>query len=148
MIEVVGNLWDYPADIRCITTNGFVKKNGEAVMGRGCAAEAAKKNHSLPRLLGEGIKRHGNVVQWLWGSKLGEIILAFPVKHNWFEDADPNLIMDSCTQLVKWVEDLEHIKVVVLPRPGCGNGKLTWAQVKPLLISLDDRFHIIDFAKA
>lgn len=35
MIEVKGNLWTYPAEVRVITTNGFVKKNGEAVMGIG-----------------------------------------------------------------------------------------------------------------
>lgn len=40
--EVVGNMWAIPADAYCITTNGFVKKNGEAVMGAGCAKEARR----------------------------------------------------------------------------------------------------------
>jgi len=46
------NLWEYPADARVITTNGFVKNNGEAVMGRGCAREAARKYPRLPLFWG------------------------------------------------------------------------------------------------
>ena len=43
MIEIHGNLWQLPATWRGITTNGFVRKNGTAVMGRGCAREAATR---------------------------------------------------------------------------------------------------------
>ena len=30
-----GDLWSYPADYRVVTTNGIIKKDGEAVMGAG-----------------------------------------------------------------------------------------------------------------
>ena len=39
MKEITGDLWDYyrrPMHTICITTNGTIKKNGKAVMGRGC----------------------------------------------------------------------------------------------------------------
>jgi len=39
MKELRGNLFHTPCDVICITTNGFVKRNGEAVMGRGCAVQ-------------------------------------------------------------------------------------------------------------
>lgn len=65
MLEKVGDMWRVGAEYEavCITTNGFVKKNGEAVMGRGCAAEAAEFWPGLPSLLGLDIRVNGNVVQ-------------------------------------------------------------------------------------
>ena len=52
MIEVVGNLWTYAADFRAITTNGTVKFDGRAVMGRGCAREATQRYPKIARQLG------------------------------------------------------------------------------------------------
>lgn len=146
MKEVTGNLWTYPADVRVITTNGFVKKNGEAVMGRGCALEAAKKYPSLPKVLGDHIKSNGNHVSWLYGCDRGELLWSFPVKHNWYEKADLTLIERSARELYNEFNAKKSVKVVVLPRPGCGNGQLNWNDVRPILEPiLDDRFHVITF---
>lgn len=144
MIEVTGNLWTFPADVRCITTNGFVKKNGECVMGRGCAREAAKKLPQLPKLLGDFIKNNGNHVGWLYGSTHGDIIFSFPVKHNWWERADLDLIARSAEEIKVAVPGK---RTVLIPRPGCGNGQLSWDDVKPVIepILADDRFKIISF---
>lgn len=145
MKEVKGNLWTYPADIRVITTNGTVKKDGTCVMGRGCAAEAKALHPSIPRVLGEGLSTIGNHVQHLYGGELGKIILSFPVKHQWFQTADLDLIRQSATELVVWA-NATNVKTIVLPRPGCGNGHLRWEDVKPILEEiLDDRFHVITF---
>ena len=43
MKEVTGNIWDYPADIVCITTNGSTTRNGSAVMGKGIALQAKER---------------------------------------------------------------------------------------------------------
>lgn len=149
MIEVFGNLWEYPADVRVITTNGFVKNNGLAVMGRGCALEAAKKYPQFPYYLGTRIKEHGLSVEQ-FGFDDG-IVLAFPVKHNWYENADKDLIIKSTFQLIE-IADKQHNpkwNVILMPRPGCGNGNLSWdGEVKPILEEiLDDRFHVITFDK-
>lgn len=153
MIEVRGNLWTYPADIRVITTNGTVKKNGECVMGRGCALEAKKKWNSLPLQLGLAIKHHGNIVQQFQCYAPDVVLFSFPVKHNWYEKADLELIRRSAQQLVVEIGKiptdnpklLEELRIVI-PRPGCGNGGLKWEDVKPILEPiLDDRFHIITF---
>lgn len=149
MIEIQGNLWNYfnKGVPICITTNGFIKKNGECVMGRGCAREAMKKFPHFPKLLGERLSRLGNNV-FVFGfenSVSPSIIFTFPVKHKWMEEADLDLIEKSCIQLVTLVTALDYDEVIV-PRPGCGNGKLKWEDVKPVLDKhLDDRFKVITF---
>lgn len=149
MVEVTGNLWTYPADIRVITTNGFVKNNGEAVMGRGCALEAAQRWPDLPRTLGRLLRQHGNHVFAVPPSVGILNLYTFPVKHRWMERADLALIERSAHELVEALHlDLPapFSGVCVIPRPGCGNGQLLWRDVRPLLERvLDDKFHIITF---
>lgn len=153
MLEVRGNLWTYKTpdgqvpDVRCITTNGFVKKNGECVMGRGCAREARDKFPGLAKQLGLLISLHGNNVHSLGEYKgYGELV-SFPVKHRWNQEADLDLIFRSAEQLRNHVNEVwDKDVVVVIPRPGCGNGGLKWEVVKDKIESiLDDRFHIITF---
>lgn len=146
MKEAQGNLWTFPADARVITTNGFVKNDGSCVMGRGCAKQARDMFPGIDKKLGVLIKRHGNVVNLLGphGPDKAQLI-AMPVKHNWWEEADIDLIKDSAHRLVQ-VADLYDYSNIVLPRPGCGNGKLSWKSVQPLLAAiLDDRFTAICF---
>lgn len=152
MLEVTGNLWTYPADVRVITTNGTVKKNGDCVMGRGCAAEAKQRWLQLPLVLGERITKLGNVVHFLGEFKNADLktmfgLWSFPVKHQWHEKADLTLIARSAEQLVNALDPVyfnDRGHVIVLPRPGCGNGSLDWKDVKPILAPiLDDRFHVI-----
>jgi len=125
----------------CITTNGFVKNGtGECVMGRGIALEAKNKFPKLPKELGFKITKFGNDVFYFKDYNL----FSFPVKHNWFEKADLKLIEKSCIQLLGLVNDYKFTNIF-LPKVGCGNGKLLWKDVKPILeFILDDRFYIID----
>lgn len=151
MIEVTGNLWTYPADVRVITTNGTVKKNGECVMGRGCAREAKQTIPEIALVLGSKIKEHGNKVFFLGNLSVDPIVhlYSFPVKHNWYEKADIKLIRESAEDLFYQLDSVypnDEGHVFVLPRPGCGNGGLKWNEVKPVLEPiLDDRFHVITF---
>jgi hypothetical protein len=139
VLEVIGNLWTYPADVRVITTNGTVKKNGECVMGRGCALEAKQRWPHIALVLGKSIRLHGNIVQYFEGYD----VFSFPVKHEWYQKADLQLIAESAQQIQR---KLLASSTCVLPRPGCGNGGLRWEDVKPVLEPiLDDRFHIITF---
>lgn len=132
MVEVTGDMWDFKVINLCITTNGFVKKDGRAVMGAGCAKEAVDryKLWDLPKILGDKIKANGNRFQQLHVDKR-HTLWAFPVKHNWWEIADLNLIERSCRELAEHCAKTGHR--FILPRPGCGNGKLDWeTQVKPI----------------
>ena len=47
MKEVFGDLWEFDGII-AITTNGFVKRDGTCVMGRGCARQAAVRFRRTP----------------------------------------------------------------------------------------------------
>jgi len=140
------------ADAICVTTNGVVKKNGKAVMGAGNALQARKIFKGLDLDLGRLIKKNGNIVQiirfeMIHGKKIP--IISFPVKHNWWEKADLELIRKSLDQLSAEIK-FNQWKKVILPRPGCMNGKLSWlTEVKPLLeLFMDDQIYVIDRSKS
>ena len=150
MFLIKGNLWTLPAHIVCLTTNGFVKKDGSCVMGRGCAKEAKELWPGLDFYLGRLIIANGNHVQVLRDDPQRHVV-SFPVKHNWWEEADLDLIEQSCQELQGVVNSYEedyNIRraFVALPRPVCGNGKLEWKDVKPICEKyLDDRFGVVTF---
>lgn len=144
MKELKENLWTVDADCRVITTNGFVKKDGTATMGRGCALEAAVRWPELPALLGNVLRYRGNLTTLLFLGSDGPLV-SLPVKHNWWEKADLGLIITSTVELVKLVDECRY-KQVVLPRPGCGNGGLDWNEVGQIMAALlDDRFTVVSF---
>ena len=158
MLEKYGNIWNMPADAICITTNGFVKNNGEAVMGAGIAKEAAYRFPNLPKELGRMINKYGNRLHAFWnmyeiydgesGDVIFEDIITFPVKHNWWEMADMELIRKSCHELIHHCNE-GYWKNVLLPRPGCGNGRLQWQDVKREIEPiLDDRISVVTFYKS
>jgi hypothetical protein len=148
MIEVYGNLWTYqPADAICITTNGYVTKEGHATMGAGCALEAKARYPGISKVLGDLIFHWGNHVFWL--GKKDPFLFSFPVKVHWGQPANLGLIAQSANELVERVneEPWDQWTDILIPRPGCGNGRLSWEQVKPVINPiLDDRFKIITFA--
>jgi hypothetical protein len=154
------------------TSNGFVKRTGDGVMGRGCAKALAEMDPRMPLYLGKAIKENGNIVQVL-GTLLGTYrIVTFPVKPSgaicapgktnvvkhmqhrmtegkwvpgWACVADMKIIIRSARQLVQLAKEEEWADIV-LPRPGCGAGQLNWSDVKPILDEiLDDSFYSITY---
>jgi len=149
MLEMTGNLWALAAGSNLVlTTNGVVKKDGGCVMGRGIALEAKTRFPEIQYMLGNYINQWGNrsfnLGQWQSSMALYRII-SMPVKHKWNEQADINLIIKSCHQLVSMANKFGWDKLY-LPRPGCGNGSLDWNNVKPVIeVILDDRFIVCTF---
>lgn len=143
MREAVGNLWDYHKAgwWVAITTNGSVRRDRYAVMGRGVAREAAVMFPLLQKQLGESITLYGIHVRAFHRERL----FAFPVKFRWAEVARITLIEASAFELVKMITDM-GLSNVAMVRPGCGNGRLSWAElVKPTICSiLDDRFLVVE----
>jgi hypothetical protein len=103
MHEIRGELFrSEKADVICITTNGFVKRDKTCVMGRGCAAEAVKLWPGIELLLGQKIFKGGNEPHLLTEVESEEGIMlprpvakavpyhivSFPVKPVWCELKD------------------------------------------------------------
>ena len=148
MQEINGNLWDFHKKgfWIVIPTNGFVKTNCEAVMGRGLALQAKQKFPEISSELGISLKECGNKIAIFYKYYL----LTFPVKHNWWEKADI-LLIEKSTKVLKNLLDEEDCRIktpIYLPRVGCGNGMLNWKDVKQILEKhLDERFIICDLKK-
>lgn len=145
MNEVTGELWEFEADAHVITTNGFVKRSGELVMGRGCAYQARQMFPGLDVELGRMVSWSGNHVYHVGSPNVDTIVknlVSFPVKRNWWEYADEEIIERSTQELID-LTNAEGWDSVVLPRPGVGNGRLSWDDVKPIIDILDDRFYVI-----
>lgn len=155
MREVEGDLWDLyeKGAWVVITTNGSFRRNGQNVMGRGVAKQAAIRFPSLEWAVGEKIMKSGNHVYVFYAMRL----FTMPVKDSWVNDADMNLIVRSCHELVEEVEKVnvmmmgfgrEILHEVCMVRPGCGSGGLNWSDVKLVIAPLlDDRFVIVERRK-
>lgn len=141
MREMVGDLWEVKCEARCITTNGLTLQDGTAVMGAGIAKQAKARYPWLPRHLGKLLQSRGNHVYYL-GQWEGAKLVTFPTKHDWRDNSDPELIRQSCREL----KNLGYKGVVAMPRPGCGNGGLDWAAVKPILEQElpEDNYVVVD----
>lgn len=168
MKEIHGNIWQVEADAICITTNGDLKKNGRAIMGKGLAKQTVEHYPNIDIILGLLIKKYGNLVHMLTGeyglnnkvpmlccTEIGEVpdadgiitpwhIVSLPTKRSWRDRSNISFIIFNLGQL-SYLAQKKKWKKIVLPRPGCGLGGLIWHKIKPILTPLmDDRFFIIN----
>lgn len=143
MREQTLNIWtvrDNPKAVIGITTNGTVKSNGALVMGRGVAQQARDLYEGLDLRLGRLVGTEGNRVFLLSYPRF----FTFPVKHHWKDKADLALIERSAEQLFDLASSYRTL-TFYLPRPGCGNGRLRYEQVRPLLIGLPDNVVVVNW---
>ena len=143
------DLWKVGKTI-CVTTNGFIKKNNQGVMGAGNALAIAKEIPNLPSALGRHIRLRGNVVGYIH-----DRIISFPTKPQ-FGNYDQ--VIDKakriykpgqkipgyhCKSDLKLIEDgIERLNLIIekqnldevyLPLPGVNNGQLSFEEVEPIL---------------
>lgn len=142
MKEIFGNMWNHEADAYCITTNGIVRGNGRAVMGAGVALAAVQKFPECDKYLGDFIAKNGHIVGVFYVADIGDLI-SFPTKYHWKYKSYIELIEKSAKQLMELVNKNKY-NTVILPRPGCANGGLNWADVKKAIAPiLDDRVTVV-----
>lgn len=156
MKTVQGNIWDFHNQGLpiCITTNVGWKNNGENVMGRGVAQQAKEKFPGLTKWYGEKCRD----LFLLNGTELGVVynkeynLICFPTKPlnskqpwlSWQKNSTLGRIETSCKQLLKL-----QLNKVYLPVPGCGNGKLDFKDVAPILDKYlnTDNYNLVLFKK-
>ena len=145
-----GNLFLLPRkdhkDACVVTTNGIVRRNGCAVMGAGIAKYCRDTFPGIDKELGTSITVGGNHVYYLGTRRVpGKVatfsLFSFPTKDDWKDASKPNLIRQSCREMVAQADD-NGLETIYMPCPGCHNGKLDYYRdVRPILEEeLDDRF--------
>lgn len=126
------------ADIILVTTNSFVKNNGELVMGAGAAKEAKRLYPELPKQLGVTIPHLGKYHLRFLPNGLG----AFQVKYDWQHPASIDLIAGSSYLLRDFAN--MFVGTIALNFPGIGNGKLDRDRVLPVIGILPDNVHVYE----
>ena len=128
-------------DALCVTTNGNIKKDGTLVMGRGIAKDVADAYPGIARQLAMHVKKNGNIPAVV--ESADGYIISFPTKHNWRDDSDIDLIVESMRELIDIMDEMK-IKSVLLPRPGVSNGHLSWETVyKAIEPYVDERITFV-----
>lgn len=153
MKELTGNIWDYweahPDSWLAITTNAFVNKRGEAVMGRGIALETKNRFPGFATKFGTALRESPEKRIHIFPEHR---IICYQVKYAWFQDAKLILIEQSARELLDWMDQMSGPQGIASPtvfmvRPGCGNGHLQWDEVKPVLEKYflnDGRLNIVE----
>lgn len=128
-MEVIsGDLWSFydQGHYAVIPTNLTTRRDGAAIMGRGVAQQAVQRFPKLPRWY--GVKLRADIYFTIFHEQR---LVMFPVKDDWRERADLELIKSSCIALR--AEALRTGFRAALPLVGCGFGELSEEQVIPLL---------------
>lgn len=174
MILKTGNMWDHTGEniIFVVTTNAYINKCGELVMGRGAAKEAKER---MPWLPGEAAKQI-SCVKDSWKSyykgnytkKYGFKVICeddsngfgiyqrcgiFQVKYHFKDKAHLDLISYSVEHLIEWIwheNSKPHfpnfpIKQYVMNFPGTGYGGLKEEDVLPIISALPDNVIIYQY---
>src|SRR5512137_480011 len=109
MQEVYGDIWDYLGRaVIVITTSGSLTRDGRAVLGRGCARQAAERFPNLALQLGALVSEQGNHVH-----NLGNGLASFPVEESAWALPDLRLIARSAREL-KELADREGWETIVV----------------------------------
>lgn len=132
MIEVGrGNLLDAQVDalVNTVNTHG--------VMGKGIALQFKK---AFPENYAAYARacRAGEVVvgrMFLGRTVLSQprLIVNFPTKQHWRHPSKLSYIREGLVDLIAVIQR-EQVRSIAVPPLGCGNGGLSWAEVRPLIV--------------
>lgn len=135
-------------DAVVVTTNTIVKQDGSLVMGAGTAKIIAEKYPQIPLEFGRIVRLHNKLGQFntfpVVCTFYSPVIIGIPTKYNYRDKSSLELVKRSLQQLRILINSLGYMRIL-LPRPGCALGGLSWSeQVKPLCCQyLDERYWVI-----
>lgn len=124
---VKGDLFNSPAKIIVNTVNTV------GLMGKGVALEYKKR---YPEMFAEYQKlcedKKLDIGQLFLWRKSDKWVLLFPTKKHWRNPSDLAYIEQG---LIKFSQNWDKMNAnsIAFPRLGCGNGGLSWSEVKPLM---------------
>ena len=134
---IQGNIWNayfqeiIQQPLLIITTNNVIKSNGELVMGKGIAAEAAAIWPWLPKHAADMLYARTRPHDDYHFLLLGPVAL-LQTKRDWKDKSDLALIHNGLLDLKDFCSHFPKVGVY-MPCPGIGNGGLSIDEVKPLL---------------
>lgn len=144
------NLYTSGVDIKGFTSNGVVKGNGELVMGAGTAKQVKILHPNLPLLFGTMLKTSFRKVNgtYRYGYLYDEdtSIIAVQTKYHYKDASDVELIEYSLELLNKFAQ-LHSNKLIGIPFPGIGEGKLNKNDVLFLLEALPTNVLVFEYEK-
>lgn len=141
-----GNMWNafHETDAFCITTNSYIRNDGELVMGRGIAKMAKTIFDDLPKALGDKIDHLGTYGLKPSNRNEADKMVAFQVKTHFRNAADLDLIEMSAQGLSDMAETYPDRRFD-LNFPGIGNGDRDQSEVMPIIEDLPKNVHIWRF---
>jgi hypothetical protein len=105
-------------------------------MGKGIALEANTRFPGFDIQVGNWLAERGNVIMIDHDKRL----FTFPVKATYDKPAQISLIRQSCEQFIDLYQHFLFSDYgFYLARPGCGAGRLLWANVKPVMLEYFDK---------
>lgn len=131
--------------------NRMIHQNGRLTMGAGIAKVFRDWFPNLDLAWGRRLQEVPPEIQVIAGyfgrSPTFWVPVYFQTKGDWRRPATVDLVKASTEQLAAliWTVDWHN---VLLPRPGCGNGGLSWSEqvfpiLEPYLVDLGERITVI-----
>lgn len=130
--EIKADIWNFTYDSKVIPTNCRVKQNGRAVMGKGLALQASRNYSTLALRYGTHLKNSTDI-KCIYYPDIN--LIMFPTKYNYDDKADYGRIEKSMKELYDICIE-NNIKRIIMPKVGCGEGKLLWDTVKARILNI------------
>lgn len=134
-----------------VTTNSYVKSNGNLVMGRGFAKSLSVFYPELPEYGGFAVSQYPQPMSFMprfYGiiPLVYQNIGLFQVKTHWQDLALEPLIMLSTLMLSEYASKYDN-RAIALNFPGIGNGKLPIETIEPIIDMLPENVDVWQFPR-
>lgn len=128
MIEYVeGDIFNSPAQVLVNTVNTV------GVMGKGLALSFKKRYPKMFDLYRKACEKHQfNIGKLMLYYAPDHWILLFPTKANWRNPSKIEYLEEGLKKFVNTYAE-KGITSIAFPKLGCGNGELSWDDVKPVM---------------